>query len=164
MQTKTALRNVGPDKSANGTWHHFDKSDGGVSIARAGADLGRNEAVLVEFSRPANMVYYKIGVTAGLDICLCSSPSGTACRDTKLEPLQMPGRVGASMTKSVAGQPNEFSLAAPRVTNTMPEGFPVAMEGLGPCELQVQFNAIGRVTSCAPTDGIFSAVFACPSP
>ncbi|MCV2355580.1 prepilin-type N-terminal cleavage/methylation domain-containing protein [Paucibacter sp. B2R-40] len=134
-----------------------------LAYARAEAGLGRNLPVFVKFAQPSDMTCYTIFINGLLGNCLCNRPSGTACSGTKLElrTYQVPTSMGVSM--NVVGQTDLISFEAPRMSSSAPEGFAVTVAGMRGSKLQVQVNAMGRVSICVPAGGNFSGVPACPA-
>lgn len=133
-----------------------------LAYARAEAGLGRNQDVNILFEQAASMSCYTIFVAGVFGNCSCSRPAGAACTSIKVElrTVQVPSSMGVAMTVSDVNPPNQIAFVAPRMTSST-DGFAVTVTGVRGSKLQVQVNAMGRVSTCVPPNGNFSGVPAC---
>jgi type IV fimbrial biogenesis protein FimT len=135
-----------------------------LAYARAEAGLGRPRDVNVQFEQPDGMSCYTIYVASVFDDCFCSRPPGAACTGIRVElrTVQVPSSMGVNMSVSAVNPPNQISFIAPRMTSSAGNFF-VTVTGVRGSKLQVQVNAMGRVSVCVPPGGNFSGIPACPA-
>ena len=133
-----------------------------LAYARAESGLGRSRDVVVEFAQPVGMSCYSVYIASALGNCVCSRPPGAACTSIKVElrTVQVPSSMGVSMSVSAVNPPNKVSFIAPRMTSSVGD-FAITVAGIRGSKLQVQVNAMGRVSTCVPTGGNFSGIAPC---
>lgn len=133
-----------------------------IAFARAETGL-RQQDVEFYFQGNSDLSCYSIAYTGNGGSCECTNQTRACLGPAEFKTSRVPASIGVTFTPTLTPIEGvtytKFSFERPRLTPSS-GGFGVAVNGARGAKLQVQVNAMGRVSICTP-DGSMPGAQAC---